>query len=481
LARALSPRLFKEVSMNIKKILGLILIVSLLIGLNFISFQTINSVKANGLPNEVWVDNDFNSSTPGWGVTHFDKIQDGINGVADSGTVHVAAGIYQELLTINKANLTLISGSPGTAVIKPLTERAAWPWGAVLITANGVTIDGFEIDGSTVCYNGINAYGVSNVKIKNNIVHGATAQWDGIGILVWDWDKNKTVDNATIENNLVYDTGRMGIFCMDYGNNIYDVTEGHIIRGNKVHDTWKVGWGDGGGGIQINVGKNCAITNNLIYNTQNNQRGIYMFGSAAGNTIVGNTLRNNGYGIQLWISGEDGATINWDGETPTSPAVHFNNIYDNSLFGAESTNIAGTPMVMDATNNWWGANDGPSGVGHGSGDAVSANVDYDPWLKRVSSTSTIYGDVQVYFTPGGSPAMWRVVIPDREYDTGFISFDLFIYRDNKIIGSYFKLRDAITFNILWYEGSNHYIIKFFDLKNKIFLILVDGMLDGGLE
>jgi len=116
-----------------------------------------------------------------------------------------------------------------------------------------------------------------------------------------------------------------------------------------------------------------------------------MFGSAAGNIIELNTLRNNPIGIQIWISGEGGTPIDWGGETATSPEVHYNNIYDNS-YGAISTNLEGTiPMVMDATLNWWGHASGPSGDGGrknpagkviGKGDAVSENVDWDPWLPQ---------------------------------------------------------------------------------------------------
>jgi hypothetical protein len=51
----------------------------------------------------VWVDGDFHSGTSGWGTTHFDSIQQGINAVDPTGTVNVAAGTYSELLTINKA------------------------------------------------------------------------------------------------------------------------------------------------------------------------------------------------------------------------------------------------------------------------------------------------------------------------------------------------------------------------------------------
>ncbi|WP_144180803.1 hypothetical protein, partial [Pseudomonas sp. Kh14] len=37
-------------------------------------------------------------------------------------------------------------------------------------------------------------------------------------------------------------------------------------------------------------------------------------------------------------------------------------------------------VQLDATYNWWGDESGPSGVGSGTGDAVSANVNYSPWL-----------------------------------------------------------------------------------------------------
>jgi len=35
-------------------------------------------------------------------------------------------------------------------------------------------------------------------------------------------------------------------------------------------------------------------------------------------------------------------------------------------------------VALDAVGNWWGADDGPSGEGPGSGDGVSASLDFDP-------------------------------------------------------------------------------------------------------
>jgi parallel beta-helix repeat protein len=61
--------------------------------------------------------------------------------------------------------------------------------------------------------------------------------------------------------------------------------------------------------------------------------------------------------------------------------VHYCNIYKNTNYGVYSVG-----ETVNATYNWWGDVSGPGrlgrgiGVGFGTGDAVSANVDYDPWL-----------------------------------------------------------------------------------------------------
>ena len=44
-------------------------------------------------------------------------------------------------------------------------------------------------------------------------------------------------------------------------------------------------------------------------------------------------------------------------------------------------NETGVAAVFE--NNWWGNIDGPAGAGPGSGDTVSANIDYDPWTTTV--------------------------------------------------------------------------------------------------
>lgn len=46
--------------------------------------------------------------------------------------------------------------------------------------------------------------------------------------------------------------------------------------------------------------------------------------------------------------------------------------------------------TTDARTNWWGAADGPSGVGPGTGDAVSSNVLFSPWFANAPHANLGY-------------------------------------------------------------------------------------------
>ncbi|RJX15846.1 hypothetical protein CW703_04250, partial [Candidatus Bathyarchaeota archaeon] len=116
-------------------------------------------------PTKVWVDDDFGPGTPGWGVTHFKSIQDGIDAVAEGGIVHVASGTYNEQLEITKS-LTLQAAAGETVIIMPpeaLTTyevtydvlggtktRTFAPLIIVRppVSASSVVIEGFIIDGN---------------------------------------------------------------------------------------------------------------------------------------------------------------------------------------------------------------------------------------------------------------------------------------------------------------------------------------------
>ena len=90
-------------------------------------------------PSIVYVDDDFNDTTPGWGVTNFSSIQDGINAVVPSGNVYVSNGSYYENVVINK-KINLIGEDRNGTIID-----GGGSGNVVYITADGVNISGFTM------------------------------------------------------------------------------------------------------------------------------------------------------------------------------------------------------------------------------------------------------------------------------------------------------------------------------------------------
>jgi hypothetical protein len=66
--------------------------------------------------------------------------------------------------------------------------------------------------------------------------------------------------------------------------------------------------------------------------------------------------------------------------------IHSSNIHGNSDYGV----FENTLFNIDAQYNYWGASDGPSSPGPGSGDRVSDDIIYTNWLPKVHFLSVNY-------------------------------------------------------------------------------------------
>ncbi len=184
-------------------------------------------------------------------------------------------------------------------------------------------------------------------------------------------------------------------------NNIYfeDITASYNTHAN------------GGGGICISekVGSSSDITMVDITAEHNGRDGIlvwtwYDYCSISDVTITGGLFTNNGWaGIRVlnWpASGSTGGTVDnveiteaqimnnpytgvwfeldYGSSSAISSYVNYNNILGNTNYGVLNSGDG----LLDATCNWWGDISGPNhgGFGSGTGDSVSANVKYCPWL-----------------------------------------------------------------------------------------------------
>ena len=73
-------------------------------------------------------------------------------------------------------------------------------------------------------------------------------------------------------------------------------------------------------------------------------------------------VRDNGIGVLC----ENGSAL----------GAHWNSIEGNTVYGVWNKDSA---VTVNAENNYWGVDSGPSGEGPGTGDKVSQYVDFDPW------------------------------------------------------------------------------------------------------
>lgn len=364
-------------------------------------------------PTEVWVDDDFNSSTPGWGVTHFNKIQDGVNAVASGGTVHVAAGTYNENVVLpGSKDLTLLGaqhdvppGCDGSRGAESVLDGGAYASGSYgiafpadpgTVVINGFTIKNYEygiwgrasgthVTGATIICNILENNG--DPAIPGGGTNDGFWHDDGGALRI------SNMDNSTIAYNLVRN-GERGIRLEPAGS---DTSDGNVIAHNCVHDNQQYG-------IAIyNGGNNNSIEYNTVYN--NADRGIQLtWWSSTGNKVNYNTVYNNcndgillqaasnaeikhnvvyhnaftdqtlsgpytdnggpnsGYGYQP-VHG--GIVVSYAGASASSVVVSENEVYDNGVLPAGEW------------PEWTGERQNTDAVGVYVGSAAVATVNYN--------------------------------------------------------------------------------------------------------
>ena len=235
-------------------------------------------------------------------------------------------------------------------------------------------------DGPTRAYNGIFSnniidncgYGIylyesNGHTISNNVITGSSTEnfvYAGVGVQLFsEHESHLDFTNIQILNNIIADSARAGIVTwqeVDYVVNDVDLT-GVVIDGNELY----------GNGFDADVVLEDGIGGWAI--------GLFLVTGTP--TISNNDIHDNTHGIA-----SAGSNLG------PGHAVRFNNIYGNSR-GITMDRNGGWPhsdgYIMNAQYNWWGDPSGPSHSTNpgGTGDAVSDNIDYDPWLTFIDGLS----------------------------------------------------------------------------------------------
>jgi len=259
--------------------------------------------------------------------------------------------------------------------------------------------------------NGVNvgrdAVATVNYNTISKLIYQPKTSW-GAGIMFYNY-VSPTGVSATANNNNIIDCQTGIIF-----NNANASAEGNTVDGGAVGligiyaepdaaGEWTAsfmgntisGVRDSGsyqnaaiGANTYHVGATLTVTidNNQLESGSVSADGISIGVEGADGTIVATITNNNisgwEYGIRL-----DGALVD-----ATSSCANSNSISGNDVFGVYN----GGTGTFNATCNWWGDGSGPSGEGSGMGDAVSDNVDFEPWVVVPTVTTQAATDVLVY-------------------------------------------------------------------------------------
>jgi hypothetical protein len=405
-----------------------VLAISLAVGLGALASP--GAVKAQ--PNH-WVNDDVavggNTSCADPG---YNTIQAAIGAAAAGDEIHVCEGTYVENVVLDKA-LTLNGAQAGVdARGRAATEAIIAPAAGIGIELRagsaGSAIDGFEISGGTrgiestsgpldgmqILNNRILSFTTSAMFINDSgvdmtvdqNVFDAASQAGGGGIVHFDTDN---FDGLHFTNNHVQGYGVGTGFFVDGNHNVgVSASRSPLISGNLFD----------GADTGANLGSRAFEFGEISSNTFSNNDFDGLQGGIQNSVVQSNTFEDNGrHGLALTSFGNmaaDRGAQNTDilnneftgnGVAQAGAALFFSS---SQAAGTISTNVANNNNItnnnigatysgletIDVTCNWWGAADGPSDDGPGSGDsAVGSGLDFEPWLTGSAPGGTCNGPI----------------------------------------------------------------------------------------
>jgi len=350
-------------------------------------------------------------------------IQAAINAASPGDVICLAPGVYSPASKININKSVTLQGpqadvdprpsagtvrTPGDTSMEAIIDGSASSLsGIIVITADNVVLNGLEIrGGSGDLVDSETSSPTSGTVLQYNIIHDSSGD-EGVQL--------RNVAGARIEYNYVYATTGDGInLCCGSSdgviqfNEVYDISSpdaavyvygatSTTIQCNLVHqvnnnDGIKLGSKNGadaslvGGSVRYNVvhttvqdgiaiyTSDTLVDGNEVFDSVSENGAIYLAHEISNVTIVDNNVHDNTLDPSKW--GDPGAIMIGTAVDASTVTVNNNNITGNTVNGVTNKATA----LLNAEGNWWGAADGPAGAGPGGGDAVSTNVDFDPWL-----------------------------------------------------------------------------------------------------
>jgi parallel beta-helix repeat protein len=286
-------------------------------------------------PTEVWVDDNFSFSTPGWGYDRFAAIQDGIDAVEGS-TVHVAAGTYYERITLKDgvevlgagADVTTINGSGSGSVV----------------TADGVgsgtRLDGFTITNGSAKRGG-GMYNYDSSPRVNHCTFSKNTAYLGSGMC--NYHSSPTVTSCTFSGNTAPDDSAG----TDGGGGMYNYDSSPTVTicefsGNSATR----------GGGMYNRNNSSPTVNHCKFSGNSATHGGGMYNYDSSPTLINCTFSYSSPTLTMCTFSGNTATINGGGmynenSSPTLTHCTFSGNTANSGGGID--NYRSSPTVTSCT------------------------------------------------------------------------------------------------------------------------------------
>lgn len=269
--------------------------------------------------------------------------------------------------------------------------------------------------------------------------------FDGSGFLIYQAIRNRgdggAIDNVRFTEIKFNESGPtyQGVAVAAFGTGPVDVIDsmfdqigrvgvqyfGAGVAGSTFSGNMYTGKGAGDFldyALDISAGATVTVSGNTVSGNRgvassdgSNSAGVLVstyFGAGTNATIEGNLFEDNSHGVfvgystancpgpdaecdtsaatvtcNLFSGNDSGMTVNV--EDGASVSVTMNSFVGNGE-GVDADSIFSGSV--DGIDNWWGAADGPSGVGPGSGDAVTAGVSFAPFATGAPSCVSCTGD-----------------------------------------------------------------------------------------
>jgi hypothetical protein len=349
-----------------------------------------------------WYVDDNNCPGPGSGTVGdpFCTIQAAVSAASSGDIIMVAAGTYSEGIALTAGKnlkfvgagrdvVTWIGPSAGACISGSMSGYA----GSMSYEISGFTFNCRSVAATTwgagILINRASSGPLSLSIHDNRFIEdrasGDDTHWATSMLLCHN--RYATRDGSgnpavRIYNNIDETWGGMTMSncqAFDIYNNTFDGCSDAIYNGHGCPDVAGQTFGDHH--IYGNTFKNAS---DALHPSGLTPAIDWQYYGSGGGTHLASIIENNSF------EDNDTAIRFVMGTSMTYPAhIIRNNCFSNN---GMALRIDGTyASTVNAEDNWWGDDTGPSGAGPGSGDPVTSNVDFDPWLGGPASDSTTTG------------------------------------------------------------------------------------------